>query len=125
MHNTTNIMLQFRPYQQNIIEEGTRRLSRLRIIMLAMEVRTGKTLTSLGIADRMGITSVLFITKKKAISSIEHDYKLLNPSYALNVTNFEAVHKVNDKEYDLIIVDESHSLLHSLKHQLEQNALKK
>jgi len=93
-------MLQFRPYQQNIIEEGTRRLSRLRIIMLAMEVRTGKTLTSLGIANRMDITSVLFITKKKAISSIEHDYKLLNPSYALNVTNFEAVHKVNGKGYD-------------------------
>ena len=101
--------MQFRPYQQTIIEEGTKRLSRLRIIMLAMEVRTGKTLTSLGIADRMDIASVLFITKKKAISSIEHDYKLLGPNYALNVTNFEAVHKV-DKEYDLIIVDESHSL---------------
>ena len=40
---------------------------------------------------------------------MKHDYKLLGPNYALNVTNFEAVHKV-DKEYDLIIVDESHSL---------------
>lgn len=77
--------------------------------MLAMEVRTGKTLTSLGIADKMDISSVLFITKKKAISSIEADYNLLNPNYTLKVTNFEAVHKV-DKEYDLIIVDESHSL---------------
>ena len=101
--------MQFRPYQQTIIEEGTKRLSRLRIIMLAMEVRTGKTLTSLGIADKMDISSVLFITKKKAISSIEADYNLLKPNYALKVTNFEAVHKV-DKEYDLIIVDESHSL---------------
>ena len=63
--------MQFRTYQQNIIEEGTKRLSRLRIIMLAMEVRTGKTLTSLGIANRMDVASVLFITKKKAISSIE------------------------------------------------------
>ena len=78
--------------------------------MLAMEVRTGKTLTSLGIADKMDISSVLFITKKKAISSIESDYKLLNPNYALKVTNYEAVHKVNGKDYDLIIVDESHSL---------------
>ena len=101
--------MQFRPYQESIIEDGTKRLSRLRIIMLAMEVRTGKTLTSLGIAERMDITSVLFITKKKAISSILHDYDLLKPNYALNVTNFEAVHKV-DKDYDLIIVDESHSL---------------
>ena len=78
--------------------------------MLAMEVRTGKTLTSLGIADKMDIKSVLFITKKKAISSIEADYDLLWPSYAITITNFEAVHKVNAKEYDLIIVDESHSL---------------
>ena len=102
--------MQFRSYQENIIEEGTKRLSRLRIIMLAMEVRTGKTLTSLGIADKMGVSSVLFITKKKAISSIEADYKLLKPNYSLKVTNFEAVHKVNGKDYDLIIVDESHSL---------------
>ena len=102
--------MQFRDYQQSIIEEGTKRLSRLRIIMLAMEVRTGKTLTSLGIADNMDITSVLFITKKKAISSIEADYKLLNPSYSLKVTNYEAVHKVKGNDYDLIIVDESHSL---------------
>ena len=102
--------MQFRDYQQSIIEDGTKRLSRLRIIMLAMEVRTGKTLTSLGIADNMDINSVLFITKKKAISSIEADYKLLNPSYSLKVTNYESVHKVNSKDYDLIIVDESHSL---------------
>ena len=103
-------MLQFRPYQQTIIEEGTKRLSRLRIILLAMEVRTGKTLTSLGIADKMHINSVLFITKKKAISSIKADYKLLNPSYSINITNYEAVHKVTANDYDLIIVDESHSL---------------
>ena len=102
--------MQFRDYQQSIIEDGTKRLSRLRIIMLAMEVRTGKTLTSLGIANNMDINSVLFITKKKAISSIEADYKLLNPSYSLKVTNYESVHKVNSKDYDLIIVDESHSL---------------
>jgi hypothetical protein len=102
--------MEFRPYQQTIIEDGTKRLSRLRIIMLAMEVRTGKTLTSLGIADKMDISSVLFITKKKAISSILHDYDLLQPNYALNVTNYESVHKVSAKDYDLIIVDESHSM---------------
>ena len=102
--------MQFRTYQKNIIKEGTKRLSRLRIILLAMEVRTGKTLTSLGIADNMNISSVLFVTKKKAISSIEADYNLLKPNYALNVTNFESVHKVNGNDYDLVIVDESHCL---------------
>ena len=103
-------MFHFRTYQRNIIEEGTKRLSRLRIILLAMEVRTGKTLTSLGIANNMDISSVLFVTKKKAISSIEADYKLLGPSYSIKVINYESVHKLTTNDYDLVIVDESHCL---------------
>lgn len=102
-------MLQFRDYQKDIIEEGTKRLSRLRIILLAMEVRTGKTLTSLGIANQMNVSSVLFITKKKAISSIENDLKLLQPSYTTKVINYESLHKLKER-YELVIVDESHSL---------------
>jgi len=103
-------MFHFRTYQRNIIKEGTKRLSRLRIILLAMEVRTGKTLTSLGIANNMNVSSVLFVTKKKAISSIEADYKLLNPSYAIKVINYESVHKITTNEFDLVIADESHCL---------------
>ena len=45
------------------------------ILYLAMEVRTGKTLTLLNIAEKAGATSVLFVTKKKAMSSIEKDYE--------------------------------------------------
>ena len=100
----------FETYQENIIKEDTKRLSRLRIIMLAMEVRTGKTLTSLGIANNMNVSSVLFVTKKKAISSIEADYKLLKPNYALKVINYESVHKITTNEFDLVIADESHCL---------------
>ena len=103
-------MFHFRTYQENIIKEGTKRLSRLRIILLAMEVRTGKTLTSLGIADAMDVNAVLFITKKKAISSIESDYKLLGPSYEIKVINYESVHKLTTNDYDLVIADESHCL---------------
>lgn len=102
--------MQFRTYQTEIIKEGVKRLSRLRIIMLAMEVRTGKTLTSLGIANEMNVNSVLFITKKKAISSIQNDRNILNPFYHFQVINYEQVHKWLDKPFDLVIVDESHSL---------------
>ena len=75
-----------------------------------MEVRTGKTLTSLGIADRLGVRSVLFITKKKAISSIEEDHNLLKPSYDLTVINYESVHKLPKNKYGMIICDEAHSM---------------
>ena len=59
-----------------------------------MEVRTGKTLTSLAIAEQLKAQNVLFITKKKAISSIEDDNAMLSPSYNLTVINYESLHKL-------------------------------
>jgi hypothetical protein len=75
-----------------------------------MEVRTGKTLTSLGIAQKVGVKNVLFLTKKKAISSIESDYELLNPNYEITVINYESIHKVPKKGWDFVILDEAHTL---------------
>lgn len=102
-------MIQFRDYQERIIEKGSSILRKLGIAYLSMEVRTGKTLTALGIADTMKVSKVLFITKKKAISSIQDDYKALNPSYDITIINYESLHKIDTKA-DLYIVDEAHSL---------------
>ena len=63
-------MIKFRDYQEDIISKGTDIIKSHRFLYLAMEVRTGKTLTSLGICQSLGVKSVLFITKKKAISSL-------------------------------------------------------
>jgi hypothetical protein len=52
---------------------------------------------------------VLFITKKKAISSIQKDFATAGYFYDLTITNYEQLHKLKS-EYDLIICDESHSL---------------
>ena len=101
----------FRDYQLDIIEKGSHILNEYGFLYLAMEVRTGKTLTSLGIANRIAVCNVLFITKKKAISTIEADYKLLSPYYELTVINYESLHLVMDnKNWDLIICDEAHSM---------------
>jgi len=75
-----------------------------------MEVRTGKTLTSLGLAQHLECKQVLFVTKKKAISSIESDYNLLNPTFELHTINYESLHKIDDIKYDMIILDEAHTL---------------
>ncbi len=104
-------MIKFRDYQKQIIDQGVDILKRHRFIYLAMEVRTGKTLTSLGMLDKMmSVNNVLFLTKKKAISSITSDYKLLNPSFNLEVINYESIHKVSQKGWDAIVIDEAHSL---------------
>jgi hypothetical protein len=101
----------FRSYQTDIIEKGSRILNEHGFLYLAMEVRTGKTLTSLGIAERIEAKRVLFITKKKAISTIEADYQLLKPYHHLTVINYESLHLVMDNEkWDLIICDEAHSM---------------
>ena len=102
--------MKFRDYQVSIINKGVDVLSRDKFLYLAMEVRTGKTLTSLGIAQRMSCTDVLFLTKKKAISSIEQDYKLLNPHYNITVINYESFHKVKLTGWSLVVCDEAHTL---------------
>jgi hypothetical protein len=52
---------------------------------------------------------VLFVTKKKAISSIESDYKTAGYCYKIKVINYESLHKIKGN-FDLIICDESHCL---------------
>jgi hypothetical protein len=74
-----------------------------------MEVRTGKTLTALETAKLYGSTNVLFLTKKKAISSIQNDYNNFGYDFELTVTNDESMHKIEQpSQYDLIIHDEHH-----------------
>ena len=105
-------MIEFRDYQKNIISQGTEILKDKGFLYLAMEVRTGKTLTSLGIADQMEVEHVLFLTKKKAISSITGDYDLMCPaSFILFTINYESMHKLPQNiKWDIVIIDEAHSL---------------
>jgi SNF2 family DNA or RNA helicase len=103
-------MFELRDYQLDIITKGTDIINKYGFVYLAMEVRCGKTLTSLGIAEKISSRNVLFLTKKKAISSIEKDYEMLRPSYHLTVTNYESLHKVERTDWDLIICDEAHSM---------------
>ena len=100
-------MVEFREYQKEIIEQGVDIIKEKGFVYLAMEVRTGKTLTSLGIAEKMGYEHVLFLTKKKAISSIQWDYDNFGFTFDLTVINDESLHLVTDI-YDLIIHDEHH-----------------
>ena len=67
--------MKFRDYQEKIIDQGSVILEKYGLLYLSMEVRTGKTLTSFGVCEELGAKRVLFLTKKKAISSIEDDYK--------------------------------------------------
>jgi len=103
-------MITYRDYQIDIIVKACDILNEHNFVYLAMEVRTGKTLTSLGIANKMtDIKNVLFVTKKKAISSIQDDYDLMDSYFDLTIVNYESLHKI-EGEFDLVVLDESHSM---------------
>jgi hypothetical protein len=104
--------MNYRDYQKSIINKSLDVLKQHGFVYLAMEVRTGKTLTALGIASMFSETkNVLFVTKKKAISSIDRDYALLKPSYYLHTINYESLHKIpSELKWDFIVLDEAHSL---------------
>jgi len=76
-----------------------------------MEVRTGKTLTAMGICEEIGVSHVLFLTKKKAMDSISKDYDLMCPNgFSIWIMNYESMHKLPDIKWDVIIADEAHTL---------------
>ena len=102
--------MELRSYQKEIVGKAVDILCKHRFVYLAMEVRTGKTLTSLSIAEEMGVKSVLFLTKKKALGSIGEDANKLCPSYEFFAINYESMHKLPHIDWDLVILDEAHTL---------------
>jgi hypothetical protein len=106
-------MLQLRDYQIKISAQAAEVLEHKKIVYLAMEVRTGKTLTALNTAKIFGSKKVLFLTKKKAISSIQWDYDNFGFDFDITIINDESLHLVanigdNCDKFDLIIHDEHH-----------------
>lgn len=97
-----------REYQKQLSEKGAGILLQYGLVYFAMESRIGKSLTALATADLIpDVSNALFVTKKKAVKSIESDYLNYSPSYLLDVINYEQLHNVT-KKYDLIIIDEAH-----------------
>lgn len=99
--------MELRHYQESISTEAAKILEWVKIVYLAMEVRTGKTITALSAAVKYGAKDILFVTKKKAISSIQKDCKDIDCK--AEVINYEQLHNYNGNP-DMIIIDESHCL---------------
>ena len=106
-------------------------LKRYGWVYLAMQERTGKTLTSILVAEMSKCTNILVITKAKAlkgdddkdivsakggwagalnlylkVKSVNQVWKTATKTYT--VVNYESIHKISGK-YDLVIIDEAHS----------------
>jgi hypothetical protein len=102
-------MKKLRDYQEQIASRALPILKENKIVYLSVAVRCGKTLMSLEIAKLYGANNVLFLTKKKAISSIQSDYNEFgyDKHFSMAVVNDESMHKI-EGEFDLVIHDEHH-----------------
>ncbi len=99
--------MKLRNYQTRLSKEAAEILQRKKIVYLAMEVRTGKTITALQTAENFGAKNVLFLTKLKAFSSVQSDYDNVGFSFKLTIANDESLHKISCN-FDLVIHDEHH-----------------
>ena len=113
-----------RPYKHQIekAKECWKILASSGYVYLAGKPRSGKTLTSLLVAETSTkISSVLILTKKNAIKGWEKflNDKELNLQHDYYVTNYEQVGtfkngrfdlKLNPNDYQLVIIDESHNI---------------
>lgn len=100
-------MKKLRDYQVNIANQAFKILTDKKIVYISAQVRTGKSLMALETAKLYGAKRVLFLTKKKAISSIVDDYNDFGYTFYLEVVNDESMHKI-EGNFDLIIHDEHH-----------------
>jgi hypothetical protein len=100
--------MELRQYQKELSAKATEILQHKKIVYLAMEVRCGKTLTALNTAKLFGAKKILFITKKKAISSIQFDYDNFGFEFEIVIINDQSLHKILDTDFDLIVSDEHH-----------------
>jgi len=102
-------MLELRPYQLKNANDCANIINNYGIVYLQHQVRTGKTLTALKTCELVGAKKVIFLTKKKAISSIQGDYDNFGFDFDITVTNYENLHKINHT-CDLLVLDEASCL---------------
>lgn len=100
--------MELRTYQIENAQKLAQIIHRYNIAYFAAEPRTGKTITAFQTCVNVGAKNVLFVTKKKAITSIENDSKHY-PDLNVEIINFESVLK-KAGNYDIVIVDEAHSI---------------
>jgi hypothetical protein len=105
----------YRQYQSEIIVQASEVLKGSNFVYLTMEVRTGKTLTALGTVEmhsrlRTEAQRVLFVSRKKALSSILSDYDMMDGDFNICAVNYESLHKVEKVKWDYVIIDEAHGI---------------
>jgi len=103
-------MKELRQYQIDLSKKAVDILIEKKVVYLNFSVRTGKTATALETCRLFGAKKVLFLTKKKAITSIQNDYNDFGYTFDLIVINNESLSKIKDNDFDVVVQDEAHGM---------------
>lgn len=95
-------------HQKEIIQKAKPILEVYNLAYIVAETRTGKTLATICLL-KDDYENILVVTKKKAISSWLSDLKLAKAEN-FEVINYESIHKIPQIDYDVIVIDEAHSI---------------
>lgn len=98
-------------HQIETAEEAISILRQNMIVYLAMEERTGKTLSAILVCEELRISKVLVVTKKKALPGWFDTLKAFQHTKVFDVVNYHQAKKRIGIAYDLIILDESHNYI--------------
>jgi len=81
------------------------------LVYLAMEERTGKTLTAILICEDIKVENILVITKKKALSGWDETLAAFKHKKNYTVVNYHQAKKLDKTKFNLVILDEAHSYI--------------
>ncbi len=102
--------MQARDHQSEIAGRALSLLREYGIVYLAMEERTGKTLTSILVCEATIASNILVITKKKALPGWFDTLAKFKHTKNYEVVNYHSAHKTKMKP-DIVILDEAHSYI--------------
>lgn len=101
-----------RPSQVKMAFEATEILMKNGLVYLACEERTGKTLTSILVAEGpKKVKKVLVITKPEPLKGWDETFREFKHTKKYTVTCYTRLHTLEDKDFDLIILDEAHNYI--------------
>jgi len=82
------------------------------LVYVEWEERTRKTMTVMEALRKTVLKDALWITKKKPLPDINKQWQAYSdsysPDYQLTTINYESIHKLTRKNFDIIILDEAH-----------------
>lgn len=100
-----------RDYQLDLGRRAYNKLKEHMIVYLACEERTGKTLSALVCCELTNVDSVLIITKKNALKGWYDTLRQWSHQKKYFAINYHMAHTVDHRNYDLVILDESHNYI--------------